>query len=638
MFSHSRRDSRAASTRHSKFSLQRLVPALNSDRAVLPAVHPGRRNMSRVSKARVVLLAAAALLSLTVVAVLATGAEWSRTIPFISSPEPLVGYTAEELKALWKWEVNAGHYPSRRPVPKEVGLTARPLNPAIPSRSKIPNKYKALTHADAGTPTEGTGREREYVNVPAHNASFPPRPPQDSIADFDAVLAHCDYNAGKYVRDCLKVLRLGAGLDVGRRVRQGALNEWKYVYLETGRPASRVPQTSYEDTARDDDPEHAELRRVSAQPIVPPGASPSPSPLPCDLDNPRLFHIFWALPFTDKPYMALLSFLYTQNTARDACRPQMWVWVNAGPGITSDGQLEARLRESPWAAPFLHPRFRDAIQFKVWDAAEQLDAVDELKDHWRGVSVIRSEGRVVASGGRAAVDGMSVILSDMVRFVVCHRFGGVYLDADTVLLRDWEELWGWKGAFAYQWSRFTRYNTAVTKLGRQSQLGAFILRTALRNGLDFHPITVSKYMKEANLEPLFTRLPDALFDPAWLNTDSFQRDRPPQPFFLTYGEFFDAQAGEPEALGMEGFFRGAFSYHYHNQWQMPFDRVRNWPELGARFYEGERQLRQAARVSPGRELDGEATVDLSWSTVLKRTFEAYVRGERPNMYGEWIVW
>jgi len=30
--------------------------------------------------------------------------------------------------------------------------------------------------------------------------------------------------------------------------------------------------------------------------------------------------------------------------------------------------------------------------------------------------------------------------------------------------------------------------------------------------------------------------------------------------------------------------------------------------------------------------------DLSWAAVLKRTFEAYIRGERPNMYGEWINW
>lgn len=30
--------------------------------------------------------------------------------------------------------------------------------------------------------------------------------------------------------------------------------------------------------------------------------------------------------------------------------------------------------------------------------------------------------------------------------------------------------------------------------------------------------------------------------------------------------------------------------------------------------------------------------DLDWAAVMKRTFEAYVRGERPNMYGEWIRW
>ena len=40
---------------------------------------------------------------------------------------------------------------------------------------------------------------------------------------------------------------------------------------------------------------------------------------------------------------------------------------------------------------------------------------------------------------------------------------------------------------------------------------------------------------------------------------------------------------------------------------------------------------------------GEETIeddkrDLDWATVLKRTFEAYIRGERPNMYGEWIQW
>jgi WD repeat and SOF domain-containing protein 1 len=57
------------------------------------------------------------------------------------------------------------------------------------------------------------------------------------------------------------------------------------------------------------------------------------------------------------------------------------------------------------------------------------------------------------------------------------------LDADTLLLRDWEELWGWSGAFAYRWSRLEKYNTAVLHLNKGSALGTFLFRTALKNDL-----------------------------------------------------------------------------------------------------------------------------------------------------------
>ena len=67
--------------------------------------------------------------------------------------------------------------------------------------------------------------------------------------------------------------------------------------------------------------------------------------------------------------------------------------------------------------------------------------------------------------------------------------------------------------------------------------------------------------------------------------------------------------------------------------------------------EGERIARKALREtdpSKGRQIhygdeDYEDRVeddrrDLDWSTVLKRTFESYIRGERPNMYGEMLRW
>lgn len=126
---------------------------------------------------------------------------------------------------------------------------------------------------------------------------------------------------------------------------------------------------------------------------------------------------------------------------------------------------------------------------------------------------------------------MSVILSDMARFVLCHRFGGTYLDADTIFLRDWEELWGWKGAFAYRWSRLEKYNTAVLRMHKNSALGSWLFRTALKNDFDFHPMTVSNYAREAYMDGLLQRLPDALFDPAWLNVENYQSERPAFPYF-----------------------------------------------------------------------------------------------------------
>lgn len=102
-----------------------------------------------------------------------------------------------------------------------------------------------------------------------------------------------------------------------------------------------------------------------------------------------------------------------------------------------------------------------------------------------------------------------------------------------------------------------------------------------------------------------------------------------------------------------------------SRWK-PFDPSRNFPDLGPRFKKGEDLAHSLIRkeklktllaakaktkVGPttldsseandaGEEPDTTAPdkVDLDWATVLKRTFEAYIRGEQPNMYGEWIEW
>ncbi|KAI0652142.1 hypothetical protein C8Q79DRAFT_897307 [Trametes meyenii] len=613
--------------------------------------------------------------------------------PFVGGADTVV-FGTEELRKIWEWEILSGHYPSTRAIPPEIGFTTPLNNPALPS-TLTPPKYPTASDGGIVTYTVGTGAGRIYPEVKNRppESGHPPRPIPGSVADLDRILEHCDFETGKYVRDCHELLRLGAALDNAARLRREDVDFLRYIYVHDGEGDHIIPRS--ENTTTLDAPANpAPDRRASADwendlPLPPHSqyniANRQSS---CPDDDQRIFHMFWAGPFTDKPYMAMMAFLYTQNLGlhlddpaaeSNVCRPQLWLWVSRGPvdamsSTAADDEMYEELRNNPWAAPFLHPRFKDVIKFKLWNTTEQLDSIDELREDWRrlGDKLLSTHGSDPEKeakkklGSNIALDGkptetfqtynkLPVILSDMVRFVLCHRYGGIYLDVDMLFLRDWEELWGWPGAFSYRWSHEDRYNTAVLRLRRGSALGTFLLRTALRNGFNFHPIPVSRYLKEAKMDKLLFRIPDALFDPAWLNTDHrkpfpwsrteyLQRDRPPQPFFTDFDNFFNTppqMSGAPSVIGFDGFFRGAYLYHYHNEWWKPFDAARFWPDLGPRFADAEKMGRAAAANKTANYQVGivpHDKRDLDWATVLKRTFEAYIRGERPNMYGEWIHW
>ncbi|KAF9244599.1 hypothetical protein BU15DRAFT_71568 [Melanogaster broomeanus] len=575
-------------------------------------------------------------------------------------------FSREDLQKIWRWEIDSGHYPSNAKIPEQVGFTSSILNPASPPA-------KAQTVVSPFTPppgpvittTRGAGPRRTYhitqnLTEDFATTAYPPRPISGSVADLDVILDQCNFANGKFVRDCLEFLRIGAGLDNGRRKRSLAETSCSILNL----PLIQQRLAAYPTGRYGPNAGLQKKRGVPWEPSLslPPTqnrAVHSTLAPTCDPENPRLFHMYWAGPFDDKPYTALLSFLFTQNLGLHlqdshelaACRPQFWIWINpypaaATPALSALIDIYQSLKTNPWAAPFLHPRFKGIVKFKLWNTTEQLDIPNpSLTSSSSSTASGDDIAYRLGSKSETSYDRHSVTMSDMARFVVTHRFGGIYLDADTLFLRDWEEMWGWKGAFSYRWSYHDFYNTAVLHLNKGSALGSFLFRTALRNGLDFHPVSITRYLKEAHLSPLLTQLPDALFDPAWLNAEGLQHERPPHPFFTSFAEFFGTQARQgaaPQATGFDGFFKGAFSYHFHNSWWKPFDPARNWPDLGPRFAEGERAARAAA--NPNADLDHlvdtiiDDKADLDWATVLKRTFESYVRGERPNMYGEWLHW
>ena len=98
------------------------------------------------------------------------------------------------------WTPSAHPEPPPSPsVPKAVGLTVPPLNPALPPKkvAKIPSRFRPPTAQV--TNTIGHGPKRVYLDIQARppNIAYPPRPVPGSAADLDIVMEHCDFSTGK---------------------------------------------------------------------------------------------------------------------------------------------------------------------------------------------------------------------------------------------------------------------------------------------------------------------------------------------------------------------------------------------------------------------------------------------------------
>lgn len=80
-------------------------------------------------------------------------------------------------------------------VPKAVGFTVPPLNPALPPRkvAKIPSRFRPPGAAVAET--TGHGPKRVYLDIQARppDVAYPPRPVPGSVADLDIIMDLCEF-------------------------------------------------------------------------------------------------------------------------------------------------------------------------------------------------------------------------------------------------------------------------------------------------------------------------------------------------------------------------------------------------------------------------------------------------------------
>ncbi|KAI1316704.1 hypothetical protein EDD11_009593 [Mortierella claussenii] len=192
------------------------------------------------------------------------------------------------------------------------------------------------------------------------------------------------------------------------------------------------------------------------------------------------FHIFWRGAITDKLSLSAHSFLFTQPL--DRSRLHLWIDSADLPGGLPEDYLQ-----NEFAAPLVSAPLNQYISVHAWDQAAELTfsygenqqqqhqqqdaAQNETEESHEGLPSPPMTTTLSPSQGPVK----PVALSDEARFLILNRNGGIYLDADVLLLKDMSPFFDAGVEFAYEWSNTGMYNTAVLRLFHGSSVARRIL-------------------------------------------------------------------------------------------------------------------------------------------------------------------
>jgi len=239
--------------------------------------------------------------------------------------------------------------------------------------------------------------------------------------------------------------------------------------------------------------------------------------------EPITFHMYWrerhgrfwktVRPFGRKQALPVKSFVATQDLSK--CSLVLW----------SDRDLS----RNEWLRPLL-----PCVTLKIYDAAAEARDTP-LEAHPR---VFRQQD------SRAYRDG------DLFRILVLYKYGGVYADMDTVLLRSLGIFLDQE--FVYQWEHFDdMYAPALMRLRR----GGDFARELVQGLIEIPP---GKYnWGRENVRRAVARgRTIAVFPSPFFNTE-WQAEPRFEPFKkMPYSaDFYD----------------GAFAWHWHNKWEEPIE-------------------------------------------------------------------
>jgi hypothetical protein len=218
---------------------------------------------------------------------------------------------------------------------------------------------------------------------------------------------------------------------------------------------------------------------------------------------------------------------------------EAWLWLDIASRQDADNPYLAEL--APW------------IVIRKYDAREQ------------------ARGTVFETAPALTVSDDPRVRSDAFRLVVLYRHGGIYVDIDTLFLRDFQELIAsplGASPFVYRWSAHSTYfSNAILYIPHGHPLALQLMQHCRAVG-SCHSRIAFRHQDHADKD--FLELPCPIFDPLWPHFDS--EDRYAEAPFSKFEHFFRPfglfHRKNPAIHGLENFFPGAFAYQWHGCWGM----------------------------------------------------------------------
>lgn len=240
-------------------------------------------------------------------------------------------------------------------------------------------------------------------------------------------------------------------------------------------------------------------------------------------DNKVLFHVYWYGKITRKQIASINSYLKTQNLETT----ELWVWLDNSYFTNEFNKI---------------PKHKN-IKIISYDP------------------IIESKGTLL--NGKEYINNKKFIKfrSDMARLIILYKYGGIYIDMDIFLLKDFTPLFGIE--FCYSWSYLKTGNNAILRCRKKSDIVIELMNRysnilkEYSNNFQFNLGITNKKTYNNSLNILC--LPCIMFDPVWILFD-----KKTQSNYSNLSNFDDFFCETNEDIS-NFFDNQIYAYHWHSR-------------------------------------------------------------------------